>query len=85
MQLSCTALCTCALTVEVVIMLWADLAVEHSFNPYKNIFGMAAMPFPFNGILLIQDNLPRVFPMFTLNYASFLNYWLNYWHNLDNK
>ena len=29
------------------------------------------MLFHCNGIFLIQGNLPRVFPMFTLNYASF--------------
>ena len=35
------------------------------------IFGMAAMPFPCNGILLIQGILPRIFPMYTLRQASF--------------
>ena len=37
----------------------------------KMFFGMAAMPFPSNGILLIQGNSPRVLPMLTMNYASF--------------
>ena len=32
---------------------------------------MAAMPFPYNGILLIQGNFPRIFPMDTLKQASF--------------
>ena len=35
-------------------------------------YGMAAMPFPCNGILLIQSILPRVFLVFTLNCASFI-------------
>ena len=35
------------------------------------IFGMAAMPFHCNGILLIQGNLPGIFPMSTLRQASF--------------
>ena len=30
------------------------------------------MPFPCNGIVLIQGNLPRVILVFTLDYASFL-------------
>ena len=34
-------------------------------------FGMAAMPLPCNGILLIQGNLPRIFKMSTLRQASF--------------
>ena len=34
---------------------------------------MAAIPFPCNGILVDQGNLPRVFPVFTLNYAVFLS------------
>ena len=33
-------------------------------------FGMAAMPFPRNGILLIQGNLPRIFPLVILNKVS---------------
>ena len=33
---------------------------------------MAAMPFPCNGFLLIQGNLPRVILVFTMKYASFL-------------
>ena len=36
-----------------------------------HIFGMAEMRFPCYGILLIQGNLPRVFPVFTMNNASF--------------
>ena len=32
------------------------------FNSTFKKFEMAAMPFPCNGILLIQGNLPRVFP-----------------------
>ena len=36
-----------------------------------HLFGMAALPFPCNTILLIQVNLPRIFPMSTLRYASF--------------
>ena len=38
-----------------------------------HIFGMAEMRFPCYGILLIQGNLPRVFPVFTMNNASFLS------------
>ena len=38
---------------------------------------MAAMPFPSNGILLIQGNFPRVFPVFTYNYASCLIPYIN--------
>ena len=34
-----------------------------------NIFGMAAMPFLCNGILLIQCNLPRVLSVLVLNIA----------------
>ena len=33
---------------------------------------MAAMPFPCNGIVLIQGNLPKVILVFTLKYASFI-------------
>ena len=33
---------------------------------------MAAIAFPYNDIWLIQVNLPKVFPVLTLNYASFL-------------
>ena len=33
---------------------------------------MAAMPFPCNGIFLIQANLPRILPVSTLKEASFL-------------
>ena len=36
------------------------------------IFEMAAMPFQCNGILVVLGNLPRIFPMFSLIYASFL-------------
>ena len=32
----------------------------HRFRCWKYIFGMANMPFPCNGILLIQGNLPRI-------------------------
>ena len=42
------------------------------------VFGMAAMPFPCNGILLIQGNLLRIFPMSTLRQASFLSSISNY-------
>ena len=42
----------------------SDLKVNKSF-------GMAAMSFPRNGILLIQGNLPRIFLMSTLRLASF--------------
>ena len=35
-------------------------------NDNKGIFGMAAMPFFCNIILLIQGNLPKVFPALTL-------------------
>ena len=38
---------------------------------------MAAMPFPCNGILLIKGNLPRILPVFTLSYASFLSPYFN--------
>ena len=33
---------------------------------------MAAMPFPRNGILFVVGNLPKIFPMSSLIYASFL-------------
>ena len=42
---------------------------------------MAAMPFPCTGILLIQGNLPRVFPVFTFKYASFPIPYFNYLKN----
>ena len=32
---------------------------------------MAAMPFPCNDILVVVGNLPRIFPMSSLIYASF--------------
>ena len=35
------------------------------------VFGKAAMPFPCNGIVLIQGNLARVILVFTFNYACF--------------
>ena len=35
------------------------------------LFEMVAMPFPCNGILLVQGNLPRVFPVFTVNVTRF--------------
>ena len=45
----------------------------------SDLFGMADMPFPYNGIVLIQGNLLRVILVFTLKlakvdyfYASFL-------------
>ena len=38
----------------------------------NQVFGMAAMPFLCNGILLFQFNLPRVLPVLILKYASFL-------------
>ena len=34
---------------------------------------MAAMPFPCNAVLLIQGNLPRVFPVFTLYFSLSCN------------
>ena len=40
--------------------------IESGQKIEQGLFGMAAMQFPCNGILLIQSNLPRIFPMFTL-------------------
>ena len=40
-----------------------NLWVEQLFEFFVAIFGMAAMPFPCNGILLIQSHLPRIFPI----------------------
>ena len=48
------------------------------------IFGMAAMPVPCNGIQLIQGNLPRIFPMFTLIMLSKLYFEIVRSSNLDN-
>ena len=42
---------------------------------------MAAMPFPCNGILDVQGNLTRVFPVCTWNYASFLIPFYNFYVN----
>ena len=39
---------------------------------FKFIFGMAAMPFLFNGTLLFQGHLPRVLPVKIYKYASCL-------------
>ena len=39
--------------------------VENVGHETKHIFEMVAMPFPCNGILLIQGNLPRVVLGFT--------------------
>ena len=36
-----------------------------------HIFGMAVMPFPCNGSLVVQGNLPWVFSVFTFNYDPF--------------
>ena len=52
--------------------MYCDCPLFHHLQMATTFFGSAAMPFPCNGIfLLIQGNSPRVFPMFTLNYASF--------------
>ena len=50
---------------------------ETTKKMYREIFVKAAMPFPCIGILLIQGNLPRIFPVFPLNYASFCIPYLN--------
>ena len=42
--------------------------LKNSFNVFWN----AAMPFPCNGTLLFQGNLPRVLPMIIYKYASCL-------------
>ena len=34
---------------------------------------MAAMPFPFNGIWVVLGNLPKIFLVSSLIYASFFN------------
>ena len=47
-------------------------------NKTEPVFGMAAGPFPCNYILLVQGSLPRVFPVFTLNYASLLIPYFNF-------
>ena len=39
---------------------------------YNSFIEMAAMPFTSNGILVVVGNLPRIFPMYSLIYASFL-------------
>ena len=39
---------------------------------------MAAMLFPCNGILVVLGNLPRIFPMSSLIYASFLIPYFNW-------
>ena len=38
---------------------------------FYGVFEMAAMPFPCNGILVFLSNLPTIFPMSSLIYASF--------------
>ena len=48
-----------------------SLYVLYLCHSLSLIFVMAAMPFLCNGILLIQCNLPRIFPMSTLRQASF--------------
>ena len=44
---------------------------------FKSILEMAAMPFLFNGILLIQCNLPRVLSTLVLKIASCLVPYIN--------
>ena len=39
-----------------------------------SIFGMAAMPFLWNGTLLNQGNLPRVLPLFIMECYYIFNY-----------
>ena len=59
--------------------MYCDCPLFHHLQMATTFFGSAAMPFPCNGIfLLIQGNSPRVFPMFTLNYASFPIPYLNF-------
>ena len=41
--------------------------------PISYIFEMVPMPFPCNGILVVLGNFPRIFPMASLIYASFLS------------
>ena len=49
----------------------APSAFYKSFN-IASFFGMAAMPFLWNGTLLFQGNLPRVLPVIIYKYASCL-------------
>ena len=57
---------------------WADLSYALRFNKLCDqqsplvLFGMAAMPFPINGILLIQVNLPRVIPVVFQMYRNIM-------------
>ena len=44
---------------------------NYAYASAIRVFEMAAMPFPCNGILLIQGNLPRIFPISTLRPAIF--------------
>ena len=46
--------------------------INFLFEGHSVRFETAVIPFPCNGILLIQGNLPRVIFVFTLNYSSFL-------------
>ena len=46
---------------------------------FPKLFGMVAMPFPCNGILLVHSNLLRVFLVFTLHYASLIIPFFNLW------
>ena len=39
---------------------------------YNSFIEMVAMPFTSYGILVVVGNLPRIFPMYSLIYASFL-------------
>ena len=57
----------CCIEQSIFRYKWSSL-VEHILRP--EIFEMAAMPFPCNGILPFQGTLPRVSPVFTYNYAS---------------
>ena len=57
----------CCIEQSIFRYKWSSLA-EHILRP--EIFEIAAMPFPCNGILPFQGTLPRVSPVFTYNYAS---------------
>ena len=67
----------------------SSIKTQRFFTCWKRLaltifFGMAAMPFPCNGILIIQENLARVFPILTLNNASFPIPYLNFIYFIGN-
>ena len=49
-----------------------DCETHLSRDTLQNLFEMAAMPFPCNGILVAFGNLPRIFPVSLGKYISCL-------------